>query len=260
MTDNQIVLLIASGIIVGIINTLAGGGSVISLAVFMLLGLPPQIANGTNRVAVLFQSMASAGLFRHYRVLELRSVSWLAIPTVAGSVVGAQLAVDINEQTFRSIIAVLLLCILAILIVNPDRWISEHKSHGKSRPGWIQIVVFFGIGVYGGFIQAGVGYFLLAAIVLGAGYDLVKANAIKVWIVFLYTPFALSVFLINGQVHWMFGLVHAVGNIIGALIATRMAVKRGAKFIRWAVIVLIIFTAADITGLFDVKAWIAKLL
>lgn len=257
MTLLEVILLIVSGILAGFINTLAGGGSVISLGVLMFLGLPPQVANGTNRIGVLFQTLSSSGSFRRYKVLNLGEGTRLAIPAVIGSIIGAQLAVDINEKTFNLVIALLLIAIMVMMFIKPSQWIKGNPELAGKRPGWIQMAVFFGIGLYGGFIQAGVGYFLLAGIVLGAGYNLVKGNAIKVWIVLLYTPFALGVFILNGQVNWAFGLVHAIGNVIGALVATRMAVKRGAEFVRWVIVAFIVVTAADLIGIIDVRAWLS---
>ena len=256
MTWLEITLLIVSGILTGFINTLAGGGSVISLSVLMFLGLPPQVANGTNRIGVLFQTLSSTGSFRHYKVLNLKEGIRLAIPAVVGSLIGAQLAVDINQQVFNTVIAVLLVLIMILMFIKPSQWIKGNEELIGKRPGWIQLLVFFGIGLYGGFIQVGVGYFLLAGIVLGAGYNLVKANALKVWIVLLYTPFALAVFIMNDQVNWAFGLVHAIGNVIGAMVAARMAVKRGAEFVRWVIVAFIVITAADLMGIIDVKSWL----
>jgi len=120
------------------------------------------------------------------------------------------------------------------------------------RPGWIQILIFFAIGLYGGFIQAGAGFFLLAGLVLGAGYDLVRANAVKVLIVLCYTIFALAVFLFNDQVRWEVGLVLALGNMLGAWIAARMAVKRGVVFVRWLLIIIVALAAAGLLGIFHV--------
>lgn len=256
MTWLEITLLIVSGILTGFINTLAGGGSVISLSVLMFLGLPPQVANGTNRIGVLFQTLSSTGSFRHYKVLNLKEGIRLAIPAVVGSLIGAQLAVDINQQVFNTVIAILLVLIMILMFIKPSQWIKGNEELIGKRPGWIQLLVFFGIGLYGGFIQVGVGYFLLAGIVLGAGYNLVKANALKVWIVLLYTPFALVVFIMNDQVNWAFGLVHAIGNVIGAMVAARMAVKKGAEFIRWIIVAFILITAADLIGVIDVKSWL----
>jgi uncharacterized protein len=256
MTWLEIILLVVSGVLAGFINTLAGGGSVISLGVLMFLGLPPQVANGTNRIGVLFQTLSSTGSFRHYKVLNFGEGTRLAIPAVIGSIIGAQLAVDINEQVFNLVIAFLLIAIMVMMFIKPSQWIKGNPELEGKRPGWLQMLVFFSIGLYGGFIQAGVGYFLLAGIVLGAGYNLVKGNALKVWIVLLYTPFALGVFIMNGQVNWAFGLVHAIGNVIGALVATRMAVKRGAGFVRWVIVAFIVITAADLIGVIDVKSWL----
>jgi uncharacterized protein len=256
MTWLEITLLIVSGILTGFINTLAGGGSVISLSVLMFLGLPPQVANGTNRIGVLFQTLSSTGSFRHYKVLNLKEGIRLAIPAVVGSLMGAQLAVDINQQVFNTVIAILLVLIMILMFIKPSQWIKGNEELIGKRPGWIQLLVFFGIGLYGGFIQVGVGYFLLAGIVLGAGYNLVKANALKVWIVLLYTPFALAVFIMNDQVNWAFGLVHAIGNVIGAMVAARMAVKRGAEFVRWVIVAFIVISAADLIGVIDVKSWL----
>ncbi len=253
MTTVQVILLVVSGILAGFINTMAGGGSVISLSVFMFLGLPPQVANGTTRIAVLFQTLASSGSFRHQKVLNIKEGTRLALPAVVGSILGAQLAIDINEQVFKKVIALLLIAILGMMFIKPAQWIKGKEGGEIKRSGWIQMLVFFGIGLYGGFIQAGVGYFLLAAIVLGAGYDLIKANAIKVWIVMLYTPFAMIVFFMNGQLDWTFGLIHAIGNIFGALIAARMAVKQGARFVRWVIVVFILVTAADLSGIISIK-------
>jgi uncharacterized membrane protein YfcA len=113
------------------------------------------------------------------------------------------------------------------------------------------MLIFFAIGVYGGFIQAGVGIFLLAGLVLGAGYDLVKANAVKVLIVLCFTVSALAVFLINRQVVWSTGLILAVGNMLGAWVASRMAVERGAAFVRWVLIAVVAVSGAKLLGLFD---------
>ena len=112
-------------------------------------------------------------------------------------------------------------------------------------------IVFFGIGIYGGFIQAGVGIFLLAGLVLSAGYNLKTANPVKILIVLCFTIFALVVFIINNQVNWSAGLVLALGNMSGAWVGTRLAVKKGAGFIRYILIAILIITAAKMFGLFD---------
>ena len=219
----------------------------------MLLGLPANIANGTNRVAVILQNMTSVSQFRRKKVLDFRKANKLAIPTMIGSILGAQIASDINEAVFRKAVGVVMIVMMYFILTKPSQWLRGTESLIEKPVSWIQVVIFFAIGVYGGFVQVGVGYFILAGVVLGAGYDLVKANAIKVWIVLLYTPLALIVFILNKQVHWEYGLIHAIGNIIGAFIASRFAVSWGANFVRWVVIVVIVIFASDLLGIVNIK-------
>jgi uncharacterized protein len=253
-----VVALIASGVFVGFINTLAGGGTIISIALLMVLGLPANVANGTNRIAVIFQNLTSSGSFAKQKVLDFRKGTWLAIPTIIGSVVGAQLAIDIQESLFRKAMAIIMLVMLFFIIYKPSAWLKGQSLLAERKISIWQYLIFFLIGIYGGFIQVGVGYFLLAGIVLGAGYDLVKANAIKVWIVLLYTPFALFVFVLNGQVHWRYGLIHAIGNITGAWIASKWAVSWGTNFVRWVIVVVIVVFSSDLLGLINIKEMIMK--
>jgi uncharacterized membrane protein YfcA len=251
-----ITALIVSGVFVGFINTLAGGGTIISLSLFMLLGLPANIANGTNRVAVILQNLTSVSQFRKQNLLDFKKANKLAIPTMIGAMVGAQIASDINENIFRKAVAVVMLVMVYFIIAKPSQWLKGTRALQENPVSWIQIVIFFMIGVYGGFVQVGVGYFILAGVVLGAGYDLVKANAIKVWIVLLYTPLALIVFILHDQVHWTYGLIHAIGNIIGAFIASRFAVSWGANFVRWVIIVVILIFSSDLLGIINIREMI----
>lgn len=253
MTWITIAILIISGIFVGFINTLAGGGTIISLSLFMFLGLPANIANGTNRVAVILQNLTSVSEFRRKKVLDFKKANKLAIPTMLGALIGAQIASDIDEAVFRKAIGVVMIVMMYFILTKPSQWLKGTESLLEKPVSWIQIVIFFLIGIYGGFVQVGVGYFILAGVVLGAGYDLVKANAIKVWIVLLYTPLALVVFIFNDQIRWDYGLTHAIGNIIGAFIASRFAISWGANFVRWFIIVVIVIFASDLLGLINLR-------
>lgn len=254
MSSLEVIALIVSGVFVGFINTLAGGGTIISLSIFMFMGLPADVANGTNRIAVILQNMTSVTSFRQQKLLDTRKALWLSVPTVIGSILGAQLSVQIDEATFRKAIAVVMLMMVFLYSPNPISGSKARKISKSKKVSPLQMFIFFAIGVYGGFVQVGVGYFLLAGIVLGAGYDLVKANAIKVFIVLLYTLFALAVFIYHDKVNWQFGLIHAIGNIIGAFVASRYAVAWGANFIRWFIIAIIVISAVDLLGIIDIKA------
>ena len=243
--------VIAAGFIAGFINTLAGSGSLVTLPLLIFLGLPANVANGTNRVAILLQNVVGVSSFSHQKMLNLRRGLILAIPAVIGSVIGAQIAVDLNEQIMRHTIGALMVVMLFVIIIRPKRWLEGRPEIIDKPPDWKQMLIFFTIGIYGGFIQAGVGIFLLAGLTLSAGFDLVRANAVKVLIILCYTVFALAIFFINNQVDWGVGLILAVGNMLGAWVASRMAVKRGAVFVRGLLIIIVVVSAIKLLGLFD---------
>lgn len=239
--DNGLLLLAAvpvTGFAAGFINTLAGSGSLITLPMLILLGLPANVANGTNRVGILVQNIVAVAMFRKNDALDMRGGWRLLLPSILGAIVGAGLAVDLDEALLRRTIGVLMLVMLAVVLARPKRWLATHAPAERAS-FLVQAPVFFAIGAYGGFIQAGVGIFLLAGLVLGAGYNLVGANAVKNFIVLVFTVAALAVFVVNDQVRWGLGLLLAAGNAAGAWLAVRMALDRGAEFVRWALIVIL---------------------
>ncbi|HYW94528.1 MAG TPA: sulfite exporter TauE/SafE family protein, partial [Bacteroidales bacterium] len=224
--------IVVAGFLAGFINTIAGSGSLITLPLLMALGLPANVANGTNRIGILLQNVVGVASYRQKKVLDFKSSMKLVLPAVVGSVIGARIAVNLNEAIMEKTIGGLLLFMFFIVLWRPSRWLKEQQ--GKSTiPYWVQAVIFFLIGIYGGFIQAGVGFFLLAGLVLGAGYDLVKANAVKVLIVLLYTPVALAFFIYNHQVNFMYGFILAAGTMLGAWVGARVDVNQGVRFVRY---------------------------
>lgn len=249
----EIIFLICSGLLVGFINTLAGGGTVISLSVFMFMGLPIDVANGTNRIAVIFQNITSTYGFYQKKVMNFKKGLSLALPTVLGSVIGAQMAVNLDQDLFKKAIAVVMIVMVFFMIFKPQKFLKGDVELQNKKINWITWLMFFLIGVYGGLFHVGVGYFLLAAIVLGSGFDLVHANALKVLIVLAYSIVALVVFVINDSVDWQIGLIHSIGNVVGAWIASHMAVEKGANFVRWIMIVVIIFIAGEMFNLYEVS-------
>ena len=208
--------VILVGIVAGFINTLAGSGSLLTLPLLMFLGLPANVANGTNRIAIFFQNIVGVGSFRQQKVFNYNEGIWLAIPATVGSFFGSMVAVHFNEQIMRLFIGGLLVFMFFVILLKPERWLKEKAGKIDGRPQFWRIIIFFFIGIYGGFIQAGVGFFLLAGLVLGVGTDLLKANALKLFITLVYTSVALIVFFINDLVDVKIGLILAVGNMIGA--------------------------------------------
>lgn len=240
----QYALVLVAGVLAGVINTLAGSGSLITLPALIFLGLPANVANGTNRVGVVLQNIVAGATFKHSGSLDLRGALLLSIPSVVGSVIGAQIAVNLDERMMRQVIGAVMVVMLAVMVLRPERWLQGTlQSLPKTGFTLMQAVSMFVIGLYGGFIQAGVGIFLLAALVLSVGYDLVRANAVKIVIILVFTFCSLLVFANNAQVDWVAGLVLGAGNMIGAGWAARMAATKGASWVRWVVLATVALSA-----------------
>ncbi len=260
MTWIEVTILITSGLFVGFINTLAGGGTIISLSLLMFLGLPADVANGTNRIAVIFQNIVAVSEFKKHKVLDLKKGIYMGIPTALGAIAGAFIAIDLDKKTIEYAIAFIMLLMLFFIFYKPDRWLKGKVSLQEKKLTPMQMILYFFIGVYGGFIHVGVGYFLIAMVVVGSGYDLVKGNALKNLIVLIYVPFSLVIYMISGHVNYKYGLIHAIGNMIGAYIATRFAFRKGANFVRWIMLSVIVISILQIFGLIDFKAIFATFL
>jgi len=260
MSVTEIIIVTIAGILAGFINTLSGGGSVISLSLLILMGLPANIANGTNRINIFFQSLSSVSSFARQKMFTSMKPVWLGIPATIGSVIGALSAVDVNKKVIEIAITFAMVIMVFFLFYKPDRWLKGDDQLLTGKIRWWQLLIFFVVGFYGGFIQVGVGYFLLMSLVLGVGYDLVQANAVKNLIVLFYALFALSVFMINGQVHYLYGLILSAGSIFGALIASHLAVKKGAGFIRAVIVLSVLLTILQITGLINFTELYKKIL
>lgn len=240
------IILIIAGFFAGFINTLAGGGSVITLSVLMFLGVPANIANGTNRIAILIQNIGGVGSFKMQRVLDSKKGIILAIPAVLGSLIGAYITFEMNQEIIEKAIAVVMILMVIIIFIKPKRWLKGQEELQRRKVSFWQVLLFFAIGIYGGFLHMGVGYALLAGIVLGAGYDLLKGNAIKLLIVLLWTPFTIIIFILTNQMWIFYGLILSIGNLAGALIAAKLAVEKGTRFIRWVIVVVVILTALHV--------------
>ncbi len=246
-----IAILIAAGFVVGVINTFAGSGSAISYSLFMVLGLPANYANGTFRIGVIMQTLAASLNFHRQKSLPLKGIAVITISTILGTILGSSIAININEEALETILGIVMIIMLFIIFYKPEAWIKGQKEKRKKKSLPTEVITYFLIGIYGGFIHIGVGLFLLAALVLVSGYDLVKANALKVFIVFLYSPFVLAIFMSSGQIHYGMGFIAAIGNLLGGIVASQYAVIWGAKFIRWVLIIVIVLFSAKLFGLFN---------
>ncbi len=248
----QIILLtLLAGFAAGFINTLAGSGSSISLPLLIFLGLPANVANGTNRLMILLSSLVGLASFRQQKVIKLRENIYITLPSIVGAIIGALFAVNIDDELMTRIIGILMVLLFFMIIYKPENWVKVSHPEHKHKFSWWQNLVMFGIGFYGGFIQLGVGVFLLAGLVMSAGYDLIKANVLKIFIILVYTIVILPIFFWNQQINFTIGLVLASGSMIGAFIASRFAVNWGPKYVRYILLTVILFSAIKFLGIYD---------
>ncbi len=228
------------GSIVGFINVLAAGGSFLTLAFLIAIGFPPNVANGTNRVGLFIQNTFATAKFHKLKILKAKFAMIVGIPAIFGALLGSYLAVHTSNELLKKIIAILMIAISVVTIYKPDRFI---KNREFSNEKWLaMIIIFFLIGIYGGFIQAGVGFFIITASVWG-GFSMVEANSIKVFVIIMYTAIILPVFILHHQADILAGLLLGLGSMIGARVAIGVSIKKGDKFIRSALLVLLFIFA-----------------
>jgi uncharacterized membrane protein YfcA len=230
----QYLLLTGCGVVAGFMNVMAGGGSLITMPVLIFLGLQPAAANGTNRVAILIQNITAVSSFKKKGFSDFRLSLGLSLCTVPGAVVGAVAAIAIDPLIFKRILAIVLVGSLILVI---GKRAGGGKTPAAAHPIWAHIAAV-GVGFYGGFIQAGVGFLIMPLLQRLLALDLVRVNMHKVFIIGVYTVPALLVFALKGQVWWIAGVALAVGNATGGWIGTHVTVSRGERAIKF------IFTAA----------------
>lgn len=246
MEIGKLLLLVVAGVIAGFVNTLAGGGSLLTIPALILLGIPSTVANATNRVAVLLQSVVGAARFKKKGQLELRDATEAAIPGFFGAILGALIASNLSETVFDTVLGLVLVLVLLTMFVRKPTASGGAPPWTKSP--FVRLPVFFLIGVYAGFIQAGVGFLLISGITILLGHDLVKTNAIKLTVVVLFTLVSLVIFAMYGKVLWHYGLLLAVGSMAGAWIGVSFAVNRGTRAVRWVIVAAVALSALRLFG------------
>jgi hypothetical protein len=293
--------LFAAGLVAGALNVVAGGGTFLTLPLLIFAGLPPTVANGTNRVAILVQNVGAVWGFDRHKVLERSLVPWTALPSIAGAALGSWAALVVGDESFQRALAVLMVAISLWTLWDPIGRLARRRRLAASaaaaagapagsppappwsgaggvgapvvptgapstarasgagelgapaagasldrRAKWLLAAAFFAVGVYGGFVQAGVGFLILAA-TTWAGLDLVRGNALKVLVVLAYIPLSLAIFAWEGKVVWGLGLVLAAGHLAGAFLGVHLTVLKGHRWVQRVVTVAVIA--------FAVKLW-----
>jgi uncharacterized membrane protein YfcA len=246
VTLGDAAILIAGGLAAGVVNTLAGGGSLISVPLLVLVGLPGTLANGTNRIGVFLQSLTAAWRFWAHGQSGLAGATRIVLPVCLGSLAGAVTVARLADATFEKLFGLVMLVDLVPLLRRAPR---ATEGQRKPWPPLVAFAVFFAIGLYGGAVQAGVGLLLVGALT-HAGYDLLRANSVKVTVNVVLTAIAIPVFVLAGQVVWLHALVLAAGFSAGGALGARIAMRGGERVIRPAMVLAIVVLAGRMLALY----------
>lgn len=246
MNPAQALLVAGAGVVAGVVNAMAGGGSLLTVSLLTVVGdIGGLVANGTNRIGVVTQNVASVAGYRSEGVSGLRRSVPVLVPALIGSVIGAYAVSNLLSDTaFERVFGVLMVPLLVLSL-----WPPRARGDEIAWPKTLTVVVFFLIGAYGGAFQAGVGLLLVLAL-SHAGLDLVNANAVKVAVIAALTAVAVPVFILNDQVHWGFALIVAAGFAVGGWLGARWAVRGGERLIRPVLVVAVLGLAGRMLGLY----------
>jgi uncharacterized membrane protein YfcA len=241
----EALFLVVGGLFAGAINTVAGGGSMLTVPLLVLAGVPGNAANGSNRVGILTSNVAAVATFRRLGVDGLRHASRVVVPVVLGGLIGS-FAVGrvLDDDAFERVFGLLMIPLVILSVRRPTNATEEHAwSTAKV------VIVFLLIGIYGGAFQAGVGLVLLAALTR-SGFDLVMSNSIKVIVNTAVTVVALPVFILNGDVEWVPALVLAAGFVVGGWLGAQASFRGGEVLIRRVMVVAALGLAGRLIGIY----------
>lgn len=232
-------ILIASGVLVGIVNTYAAGGAVISTAVYIAFGMPITVALGTNRISIFLQNLVSTLEFRRQKLLNVKAAFRVFIPIGIGAAIGSVVANICSENLLT--VGYTIGGLFSLVMVFAKKSVMERKNDGIDRkPKPLHDFLLVVMGFYAGSIYIGVGYMVLALLMFGLGYDIIRANAMKAFCAMILSLVAIVPFILSDNINYSYGFVHAIGNMIGAYLASHNANTLGAKYIRWIMVIMIV--------------------
>jgi uncharacterized membrane protein YfcA len=242
-----IIILFIVGAIAAFINVNAGGGSSLTLPVLIFLGLDPSVANGTNRVAILFQNISAVQSFKREKFYEFKNSLILSALTLPGAIIGAITAVKISDELFEKTLGVVMIFIIITMLL-PKKKVDKVKEGFVID--WKITLSMIIVGFYGAFIQVGVGFLLMASFQYLMKLDLIRVNMHKVFVVFVFTIPALIVFILTDNINWYFGLTLAAGNAFGGWWGAKLSVKKGEKLIKFVLILAILIMALKLLNIY----------
>ena len=242
----EYLLITAVGFAAAFVNTIGGGGSLFTVPILTFLGMPITLANATSRVAILSQNIFAAGGFASKKVeLPVRYSLLLGFTAMIGGFIGSRLASTINDELFTRLFVLVMVLTVVMVIVDPFKNRSAQPLMTTTRK-IIGAVIFFFIGIYGGFVQAGIGFLVIGTLSMVNHFDLVRINYIKVFVAIVYTVVSVIVFALEDKIVWETGLILAVGHGLGGWYASRWSVKAGEVWIKRVIIASVLAMAVKL--------------
>lgn len=233
------------GLVAGVINTLAGGGSNLTVPALMVLGMPPDVANATNRVGVIMQGIVGARGFRKHNKLPTHDFKAIIVPLLIGAFIGGAVASYAPQALLKYLLLGAMLAVAIIVLIRPNVIAPPMGTQSftvAEKPQSMWWLLFAGF--YGGFVQAGVGFILITTFAGVLRYDLVSSNALKVLATVFFTGIALAIFIFNDQVRWIPGLILAIGTMIGAVIGVKLALNISQQSLKWFLFIMTLAASA----------------
>jgi len=242
------ILLILVGWLAGAVNTISGSGSIFTLSTLMLLGMPIDIANGTNRLGILSQSLASIVALRKKQMPTLPTYIRLILPAVIGSVIGAWLATQLTKNLLEQASGVMMLLLIPMLFMTPQKWINaSHYPLHNSYPIGLTLV-FFLLGIYAGFIQVGIGILIVILLVQVAYFKPFQANTIKIVFFAIYTIPTLIIFILYDKIDWVCAVLLAIGQAFAGWSTAKLTIAYPNlnDYVRYILLIMILITVGKI--------------
>jgi uncharacterized membrane protein YfcA len=237
-------LLFLAGLGAGWIDSIAGGGGLITVPVLLAIGLPPQAALGTNKLQACFGSFTAAHHYTHEQVVNLEDARLGILLTAIGAVLGSWSVQQIDPAVLKIVIPFLLILIALYMLFTPQ--VGEREVLPRIRRSAFYLVFGVGLGFYDGFFGPGVGSFWAIAMVVGLGFGLRRATGYTKVMNLTSNVVSFVVFLIGGHIVWAAGLTMAAGQIVGARIGSGLVIRRGVRFIRPIYIGVVILTTVKL--------------
>lgn len=240
----QYLFLFFGAFLSGLVDSIAGGGGIISIPVLLSVGIPPHAAIATNKLQASFGSFTSMMRYRNSGLVSLRKVYLGIIFTAIGATTGALLIQQVDAGALSKVIPFVLLALLIYTIASPQLGMEDHAQ----KIGEPVLFICFGLllGFYDGFFGPGTGSFWTIAFATLAGYNLKRATAATKAMNFTSNIISLFVFLLSGKIIIMIGLLMGAGQLVGAWIGTHLVITRGTRFIRIFFICVVAATVIDL--------------